>query len=112
MAQLERRPTELETQLQDGSDEESVVALHPAAPARYRCLVERLTQVLAQPEKLELAESNEAFRALIRSVVVKPLSERSAFDITVETELAPLLAGASLTTLGAGTGFEPVTFRL
>ena len=108
---LEQRRSELEMKLEAAPAEPDVM-LHPAAPARYRQLVERLAEVLAQPESLEIAEARDALRALIRSVVVTARPERSTFDVTVETELAPLVSGGSSLTVGAGTGFEPVTFRL
>ena len=111
LMQLEQRRTDLEQKLQAIEPEPEIV-LHPAAPARYRQLVERLGDVLAQPETLEIAAARDAFRALISSVVVTPAPERGVFDLKVETELGPLLGGPSLTTMGAGTGFEPVTFRL
>ena len=88
LAQLEHRRTELEAQLQEGSDEESVVALHSAAPARYRRLVERLLEVLEQPETLEIATARDAFRAMIRSVTVTAQPD-GGHDVPVETELGP-----------------------
>ena len=54
-----------------------------------------------------------AFRALIRQVVVTPAEERGRVKVSVETEIAALLKqDGYISTLGAGTGFEPVTFRL
>ena len=114
LAQLERRRAELEALLQEWSDEPAVVALHPAAPARYRRLVERLLEVLDQPETLEIAAARDAFRAMIRSVTVTARPD-SGHDLRAETELAPLVSAGpvgSIKSLGAGTGFEPVTFRL
>ena len=114
LAQLERRRAELEALLQEGSDKPAVVALHPAAPARYRRLVVRLLKVLDQPETLEIAAARDAFRAMIRSVAVTARRD-GGHDVTVETELAPLVSAGPvglIKSLGAGTGFEPVTFRL
>ena len=104
----------MEGKLKEGFGEQDVVALHPAAPLRYRKLVERLVEVLEQPETLEIAAARDAFRALIRSVTVTA-REDGGHDVTVVTELAPLTSsevGGRIKSLGAGTGFEPVTFRL
>ena len=74
----------------------------------------------------ERSAAREAFRALIRGVHVIPGNARGEYRLEVETDLAPVLqttneegplAGAFgpkpvRTTVGAGTGFEPVTFRL
>ena len=102
LAQLEGRRAELEAELQANVAEPEII-LHPAAPARYRQLVERLGEVLAQPETIEIAAARDAFRALISSVVVTAKPRRGEFDVCVETELGPLLGGPSIVALGAGT---------
>ncbi len=111
LTELEQRRSDLETRLQNIVAEPDIV-LHPAAPARYRQLVEHLGEVLAQPETLEVATARNAFWALISSVVVTVKPQRGVFDLEVQTQLGPLLSGPSIVKLGAGTGFEPVTFRL
>ena len=68
--------------------------------------------MLADAETTE-RQARETFRALIREVVVTPSEQRAPFAVSVETEMAALLAqDGHISTLGAGTGFEPVTFRL
>ena len=111
---LELRRAELESVLAATPAKNGLV-MHPAAPERFRRLVERLNEVLAQADTAERQAARESFRALIRKVVVTPLPERGRSEVTVVTELAALVSESGpdrMTTLGAGTGFEPVTFRL
>ena len=50
---------------------------------------------------------------MIRQVVVTPAEARGQFEVSVEMEIAALLSqDGHIVTVGAGTGFEPVTFRL
>ena len=91
--------------------------------------MEQLNAVPAQTDAVERQAAREVFRGLIRKVVT-PLPERAAargHDF-YGPPLAEWAAGALLvtkwavlvseggpdrmTSLGAGTGFEPVTFRL
>ena len=63
------------------------------------------------------AEMRAELRKLIECVVFTPLPGKGAFDLRVEGKLGQLLAvgegwAACEVMLGAGTGFEPVTFRL
>ena len=109
---LEADRERLEAELAQQPDE-PIVELHPGVARRYRELVERLELVLASPESADAAAAREAFRALIRSVVVTPLEAQGLFDVRIETEMAALLSqDGHIRTVGAGTGFEPVTFRL
>jgi DNA invertase Pin-like site-specific DNA recombinase len=112
LAALEHARETLERELA-ATPVEVVTVPHPALPKRFRDLVERMNTALAQSDTPERAEAREAFRALIREVVVSPAAERGRFDVSVETEMAALVAqDGHISTMGAGTGFEPVTFRL
>lgn len=107
-ADRERLEVELARQPQ-----EPIVELHPGVARRYRELVERLELVLASPVSTDAVVAREAFRALIRGVVVTPLEDRAEFDVAIETEMAALLSqDGHISTVGAGIGFEPMTFRL
>ena len=109
---LEIRRGDLEAILAAAATENAPV-MHPATPERFRRLLEQLNLVLASAEALERQAAREAFRALIRRVVVTPSPERGRCEVSVETDMAALLSqGGHISTLGAGTGFEPVTFRL
>ena len=111
---LEARRAALEREYEAERADTGLV-IHPAAPQRFRALVEQLNSVLAMEDTVERRAAREALRALIRKVVVTPLPERGRCEVTVVTELAALVsegAGARIKSLGAGTGFEPVTFRL
>jgi hypothetical protein len=80
------------------------VALHPAAHHRFRDLVENLGAVLGQGDSVELVRARTEFRRLIRSVDVTPREGRGAFDVTVESEMAAMIAqDGHIVTMGAGT---------
>jgi site-specific DNA recombinase len=108
---LERQREHLETALTVGGPDQALV-LHAGLPQRFRQLVERMHLVLAEPDTHERLAARDAFRALLNRVVVTPTG-RGEFEITVETNMAALLArDGHIVAVGAGTGFEPVTFRL
>jgi site-specific DNA recombinase len=112
LAALETTRAALEHELAEAPPEDMVV-FHSGLPARFRRLVERLNLALEQNDTMERLAAREAFRALIRQVVITPLEARGQFKVTVETEMAALLSqGGHILKVGAGTGFEPVTFRL
>jgi hypothetical protein len=71
---------------------------------------------LADDDTLERPGARDACQALMRRVVVTPdvaAGARAQFKVTVETSMAALLArDGHIVAVGAGTGFEPVTFRL
>jgi hypothetical protein len=90
-----------------------VAVRDPGIAGRFRKLVERLNTALEQSDTIERLEAREAFRALVRQVVVTPAEERGRVKVSVETEIAALLKqDGYVSMVGAGTGFEPVTFRL
>jgi site-specific DNA recombinase len=109
---LEARRSDLEANLA-AAPPPNAVALHPASHQRFRDMIERLGPVLGQGNSAEINRARMEFRRLIRSVVVTPSAEQGAFDVTVESEMAALISqDGHIVTVGAGTGFEPVTFRL
>ncbi len=114
---------------------EPAITLHPAAAALYRDKVANLEAALQQPESR--VEAAEALRTLIDRVVLAPDSMAAdGLRIDLHGDLAVLLTadatgevflhGAAspndkpplartsggLLSVVAGTGFEPVTFRL
>ena len=112
LAALEDTRERLEAELAESETDDGIV-LHPGIAGRFRKLVERLNTALEQSDTIERMEAREAFRALIRQVVVTPAEERGRVKVSVETEIAALLKqDGYISTVGAGTGFEPVTFRL
>ena len=92
------------------------VAAHPGAARVYAQLAERLHEALDGEEGEEVRAE---LRKLIERVDFLPLEGKGRFDLQVHGRLAALLGISERAakadcevTLGAGTGFEPVTFRL
>ncbi len=93
--------------------------LHPRAVDRYRELIGRLHAALADDDA---QAAREAFRGLLDRVVFIPDEGKGQFQVELHGRLAALLEPQKSKTpqamtacevmLGAGTGFEPVTFRL
>ncbi len=93
--------------------------VHPRAVDHYRRLVERLHIVLADNDAQGV---RDAFRGLLDRVVFIPQEGRGQFELELHGRLGALLTKQQNTLpgvteegafmLGAGTGFEPVTFRL
>ena len=106
--------------------------LHPNLPELYRRKVAALEQALADPATA--AAAAEALRGLIDAILVYPGERRDEVCIQLRGDLAAFLqlgcapndksavlrvgngrsgcGGDVLGSLDAGTGFEPVTFRL
>ena len=126
MRQMEAREDELKALL--SAAPQPVPDLHPGLAEIYRQKVARLAEALAQPDSQ--AEASSALRALIEKIVLTPGPGRNELQATLYGELGQLLAWAARTdaspnakpprleglggslSVGAGTGFEPVTFRL
>ena len=102
------------------------VLLHPKLPDLYRRKVAELESVLSGPDR---EEAMELIRSMIDRVDLLPRSGGSGVDAVLHGDLAAILAacsGAQSTSkrpaagersgrqlsVVAGTGFEPVTFRL
>ena len=105
--------------------EEPPPLLHPEMAGAYRAEVEKLHEALNSPEDLDQRNAADAIRTLIEAIVLTP--EEGQLMIDVRGDLAGILAistkqkpfgrdpkgsVASQVSMGAGTGFEPVTFRL
>ena len=128
MDALEARKAELTEQLADIP--EYAPDLLPSASAIYAKKVSALTAALAKPD--ERPQAAAALRMLIEKIVLTPGPERGEIYATLHGELRTILewterqavgkaskttkpavgaAGLSVSMV-AGTGFEPVTFRL
>jgi site-specific DNA recombinase len=98
------------------------LALMPNLAKSYRRSVARLSEAL-KGETIEQEEARQALRALIDHIVAAPALDRRGLTLEVCGRFAQMVdlaneKGARLgapdcmVTLVAGTGFEPVTFRL
>jgi DNA invertase Pin-like site-specific DNA recombinase len=134
MREIEARKATLEAEIVGTADPEPMPILHPNLPALYRRRVEALEEALTDPQTA--GPATEALRVLINAIVVFPGERRGEVSVTLRGDLAAFLhadeaeraRGAGnkkaalreqngcswevLATLDAGTGFEPVTFRL
>ena len=102
------------------------VLLHPRLPELYRRKVAELERVLEGPDR---AEAMDLIRSMIDRVDITPRADGNGVDAVLHGDLAAILAacggasdkqklpgpfqepGSQLSVV-AGTGFEPVTFRL
>ena len=97
--------------------------IHPNVAGIYRRKVERLAEALQHPQERD--EAAEAIRALIERITLAPGPKRGEIAATLHGDLGTILewaaqnantpgpagSGVSVSVV-AGTGFEPVTFRL
>ncbi|MGK9235799.1 recombinase family protein [Inquilinus limosus] len=119
MTQLEHRKEELERQLAEANEPPPL--LHPNLAEVFR------QQIAALHEKLQAEETKAEAAAIVRGLVdrITLVPEGGALSIVLRGDLAamlvfawnskkPSLLGDGLVqgSLVAGTGFEPVTFRL
>lgn len=136
MIALDTRRQELERLLAAWPVQEPVV-FHPAMAQLYRERVAALVRGLGDAKEMDAAK--EAMRALVERIVLTPDGAGAALTIDVQGDLAGLLTLATGRRMGssvgggharssgvssevvdiagelvlvAGTGFEPVTFRL
>lgn len=97
--------------------------LHPEMAGYYRRQVAALHEILERGPETERMRAAEILRSLVSAIVLTP--DDTGLAIDVEGDLAGILAVATNTkspaaiatgclqvSLVAGTGFEPVTFRL
>ncbi len=135
LRELERRQETLRAEMAAAETPEPMPDLHPDMPALYRRRVQALEDALADP--VTAAVAAEALRALVDAILVFPGAMRGEVTLSLRGDLAALLHGALaeegtgslnaktpairwdggrfgevLGSLDAGTGFEPVTFRL
>lgn len=113
VAPLKARRAELQTALA-AVEAPPAVRLHPKAGEHYAGLVGVLAASL---EGEDAQEAREAIRALIERVDLLPGPGLGKFELTVHGQLATLLGLTERVTncevtVGAGIGFEPMTFRL
>lgn len=104
-----------ELQAQRAPESAPVIALHPGAPEAFARVVEGLHGLLQRKSGTDgaVARAIEKMRELIIDIVITPAKPKQRID--VRGTLAALLGeegGAAQLAVGAGTGFEPVTFRL
>ena len=117
---LEERKAELVQVLAEA--EEPPALLHPEMATYYRQQVAELHAALQEESEAKRLKAAEVLRSLIDRIVLTP--EDGELKIDVVSDLAGILtiavkakapaagAEASQVELDAGTGFEPVTFRL
>ena len=138
LREVERQREEIERQIAEAGTPELLPVLHPNLPELYRRRVEGLEAALREPDML--ASVAEVLRLLINAVQVFPGERRGEVEVSLRGDLAAFLHLAEakdmrdnrltqngktpditsdirglshiMATWDAGTGFEPVTFRL
>ena len=134
LTELETRKAKAEAALEERTDTTTPVLLHPATADTYRAKVADLINALADPEIQ--TEAGDALRALVDHVMMVPdAAQPDRHRLELHGELAMALHLGDATSLDssdgsrnrklpkafalgsrvsvvAGTGFEPVTFRL
>ncbi len=121
MLVMEQRKRDLEAFLAEASEPSPL--LHPEMANFYRRQVGELHELLQHGPEAARLKAADTLRALISAIVLTPNDEGLAVD--VQGDLAGILAiasnaksprpdgqGLSQVEMVAGTGFEPVTFRL
>ena len=125
MTDLENRKAETEARIREASD--NPVLLHPNMAHYYRDQIAQLREALA--DEHAQAGAADIIRKLVDKVVLMPVADeegRKSLTIDLHGHLAGILSLATkakrplgesglevgYTKLVAGTGFEPVTFRL
>ncbi len=128
---LELRRDDLAGQVRAAEVDDPVPTPHPNLPDEFRRKVANLEQALQDPEAA--AAAAQALRSIVDAIVVHPEAARGEVSVELRGDLVAFLAlsepggqtasrttvlplgvrrSAVLGTLVAGTGFEPVTFRL
>ncbi len=124
MTQLEHDKAEIAARFKDAA--ESPVLIHPNMANHYRDQIASLREALS--DEHAQAQAPDLIRKLVDKIVVTPVVEegRNNLSIDLHGHLAGILSLATkakrplhesgpevgYTKLVAGTGFEPVTFRL
>ena len=121
MVRMEARKRELEAVV--AQSKEPAPLLHPEMAGYYRRQVESLHEALNTGPEAERLKAADLLRSLISAIVLTP--SESGLEMDVQGDLAVILtiasnakspavlrAGLSQVEMVAGTGFEPVTFRL
>ncbi|AUH66409.1 resolvase [Paracoccus zhejiangensis] len=117
---LEARKTELEQFLAEA--DEPPPLLHPSMALQYRKRVQQLYDALQDEDEGKRIEAADTLRSLVDQIVLTPVDGKVEIDVqgdlagilTISTQSKNPAAGAtgSQVKMVAGTGFEPVTFRL
>ena len=121
LEELEREQVTLQAEVAAAASPEPVIRLHPNAADIYRDKVAALEASLAKPDIRQ--EAADSLRALIERVILTPDTNwPDALRVELSGDLALILSLAASEPVGstrarqlsvvAGTGFEPVTFRL
>ncbi len=121
MVKLEDRQRELRAFLAEAKEPPAL--LHPEMAGYYRRQVSSLHEILGSGSEAERMKAMEVLRSLVSAIVLSPTDD--GLEIDLQGDLAGILAiannaknpgafasGVSQLMLVAGTGFEPVTFRL
>ena len=118
MKELESRQEEMKAFLQEA--EEPPPLLHPNMAHHYHAQVEELYAALQEDSEAKRMTATDLIRSLVKDIILTP--EDGELRIDVRGDLAGILtislksktpAGAAgQVSVVAGTGFEPVTFRL
>jgi site-specific DNA recombinase len=116
VADLRARKKIVETKLA-AVDEPAEISMHPSAAQAYALLAGRLHAALNWEDGEEVRTE---LRTLIERVDFHPVAGLGKFDLEVHGKLKALLGVSERASashdcgilVGAGTGFEPVTFRL
>ena len=111
---------EIEAKIKD-ADLVPALALHPNLAEAYRRNVIKLADALNASEMVA-GEARQALRNLVQLITAEPRKEGRGVDLVVHGRLAQILQIANnrpdvgpdgcMFYVVAGTGFEPVTFRL
>ncbi len=120
MVLMEARQRELEEELAQSKDLGPL--LHPEMASYYRRQVHSLHEALERGADIERLRVSEILRSLIAGIKLTPSA--AGLEIDIQGDLAAILTianakspaalatGQLQVTMVAGTGFEPVTFRL
>ncbi|WP_408886996.1 recombinase family protein [Limobrevibacterium gyesilva] len=132
LAGLESRQDQIVREIAGTGTPEPLPVLHPNLPELYRRKVDTLEEALR--DAATMAAAAEALRSLVDAILVYPGETRGEVRVELRGDLAAFLylpepsdgaqtrtaasrkengrSGGVMGTLVAGTGFEPVTFRL
>jgi site-specific DNA recombinase len=120
MKQLEARKTEIERTLEQAA--EPFPLLHPSMAAHYHTQIEELYEALQEVAGDRRLRAADIIRTLVKEIVLTPVGGLLTVDlvgdlagilaISQKAETPATRAGGSQVKMVAGTGFEPVTFRL
>ena len=102
--------------------EEPPPLLHPEMATFYRDQVSTLHKALQADTEVTRLKAGEVLRSLVKEIVLTPEAGELKIDvrgdlagilaISLKTKTPARMAGVSQVEMVAGTGFEPVTFRL